>query len=205
MTNTVLAQPQTAIAEVTELTSELATALSIEHAIGSGASNCPTTINLDQLFRQHHHHLFKFVQRYVRNSEDAEDVVQNTFVEASRCADRFNGLSKPSTWLFGIALNLARNQVRRNCASLCDAMDDDAIEEIADLTSDPINLIEKRQIVGKVQALLEELPPKIRNTFEAVLEGNCTYEEAATQLQIPIGTVRSRVSRVRTSIRTVLG
>lgn len=164
-----------------------------------------TAIDLDQLFREHHHHLFKFVQRYVRNSEDAEDVVQNTFVEASRCADRFNGMSKPSTWLFGIALNLARNQMRRNCASLCDAMDDEAIEEIADLRADPLSLLENRQIVGKVQAMLEQLPAKIRGTFEAVLEGNCTYEEAAQELRIPIGTVRSRVSRVRSSIRAVLG
>jgi len=169
----------------------------------AGDADAPAVphIDIDQLFRTHHQHLYRFVQRYVRNSEDAEDVVQNTFLEASRCADRFSGLSKPSTWLFGIALNLARNQVRRNCADPCDAMEEEILEQVVDLNSDPAELIERRQIVGMVQSLLEEIPAKLRSTFEAVLDGESTYQLAAEQLQIPIGTVRSRVSRLRGQIR----
>jgi RNA polymerase sigma factor (sigma-70 family) len=157
--------------------------------------------DIDKLFREHSQHLLRFIQRYVRNIEDAEDVVQNTFIEAVRCADRFSGLSKPSTWLFGIALNLARNQIRRNCANLSDTVEDGVIEEFVDLDADPSHVIEQREMAARVQALLGDLPVKIRDTFEAVLEGECTYEEAALQLNIPIGTVRSRVSRVRTSLR----
>src|SRR3954468_17846239 len=102
-----------------------------------------------------------------------------------RCADRFSGLSKASTWLFGIALNLARNQVRRNCADMCDVMEDGFLDQIADAHSDPANLAELRQIAGKVEALLRDLPPGIRATFEAVLDGESTYEQAAQQLSIP--------------------
>lgn len=167
--------------------------------------NSNATIDIEKLFREHRHHLQRFVERYVRNSEDAEDVVQNTFVEAVRCADRFSGLSKPSTWLFGIALNLARNQVRRNCADLSETVDESFIEQIADLHADPATLIEHREIADKIQALLEELPPKIRATFEAVLEGDSTYEQAAEQLDIPVGTLRSRVSRVRATVRSRFG
>jgi RNA polymerase sigma factor (sigma-70 family) len=163
------------------------------------------TIDIEKLFREHRHHLQRFVERYVRNSDDAADVVQNTFVEAVRCAERFSGLSKPSTWLFGIALNLARNQVRRNCADLYETVDEAFIEQIADLHADPADLIERRQIADKVQALLEELPPKIRATFEAVLDGDATYEQAAEQLNIPVGTLRSRVSRVRATVRSRFG
>ncbi|MFC7518721.1 RNA polymerase sigma factor [Herbaspirillum sp. GCM10030257] len=159
------------------------------------------TIDLNQLYRQHHHHLLRFVQRYVRNAEDAEDVVQNTFMEAMRCADRFAGLSKPSTWLFGIALNLARNQVRRNCAHMHEPIDDALLDQIVDMHADPAHLVEMRQIANKVEALLESLPRDIRATFEAVLDGESTYEQAAEQLHIPVGTVRSRVSRVRASVR----
>jgi RNA polymerase sigma factor (sigma-70 family) len=164
------------------------------------AVSCPV-LDINLMFRKHRAHLIKFVQRYLRNAEDAEDVVQNTFIEAVRCADRFSGLSKPSTWLFGIALNLARNQVRCNYANLSDTVDDGVMEEIADTDGDPADLIERREIADKVEALLGGLSVKIRDTFEAVLEGACTYEEAAEQLHIPIGTVRSRVSRVRTSLR----
>jgi RNA polymerase sigma-70 factor (ECF subfamily) len=162
----------------------------------------PPTLDLNKLFRDHHHHLLRFVQRYVRNIDDAHDVVQNTFVEALRCADRFSGLSKPSTWLFGIALNLARNQVRRNCADMHEVLDEALLEQIVDVYASPAHLAEMRQIAGKVEALLERLPDDIRDTFEAVLDGEATYEEAAKKLKVPVGTVRSRVSRVRAAIRT---
>lgn len=164
-------------------------------------SDAAPPLDLNTLFLQHHHHLLRFVQRYVRNMEDAEDVVQNTFMEAVRCADRFSGLSKPSTWLFGIALNLARNQVRRNCADKYEVMDDAFMDQLEDAHADPEHLAELRQIAGKVEMLLNGLPANIRATFEAVMDGESTYEQAAEQLHIPVGTVRSRVSRVRAAVR----
>lgn len=162
-------------------------------------------IDINRLFRDHYQHLIRFVQRYARNSEDAEDIVQNTFMEALRCADRFSGLSKPSTWLFGIALNLARNQVRRNCADMYDSVEEDFIEQIVDQHADPADLIEARELSGKVEILLRSMPAKIRDTFDAVVSGDATYEEAAEYLHIPIGTVRSRVSRVRAAVRREFG
>lgn len=158
-------------------------------------------VDIPELFRLHHHHLLRFVQRYLHNSADAEDVVQNTFIEAMRCADRFSGLSKPSTWLFGIALNVARNQVRRNRGDLLEIMDETFMNQIVDEHADPAKLVEMRQLAGKVDMMLDQLSQKIRSTFEAVLDGEATYEEAAQELHIPIGTVRSRVSRVRASAR----
>ena len=158
-------------------------------------------IDVAQLFQEHYRHLLLFVQRYLRNPEDAEDVVQSTFFEAIRCADNFSGLSKPSTWLFGIALNLAHNQVRRNCSSLMESADETWLEQIPDFNSDPANLIEQSELIFRVSELLDTLPPDIRHTFESVLVDECSYAEAAEQMRVPTGTVRSRVSRVRSSIR----
>ena len=183
------------------LTTTNASSQSVDTVINPGASS----VNIPELFNLHHQHLLRFVMRYLKNAADAEDVVQNTFIEAMRCADRFSGLSKPSTWLFGIALNLARNQVRKNCADMMGSVDETFMEQIVDENADPASLIETRQIVSKVDRLLGHLPPKIRATFEAVLDADVTYEEAAEQLQIPIGTVRSRVSRVRAEVRAQLG
>lgn len=163
------------------------------------------TIDIVKLYTEHRTHLLRFVQRYVGNHEDAEDVVQNTFIEASKCAHRFSGLSKPSTWLFGIALNLARNQVRRSIADRYEAVDEDFMDQIVDTHADPAKLFEMRQIAEKIDSLLSALPPKIRATFEAVLDGDATYEAAAEHLHIPIGTVRSRVSRVRATMRSEYG
>ncbi|QGZ42126.1 RNA polymerase sigma-70 factor (ECF subfamily) [Pseudoduganella flava] len=162
-------------------------------------------IDIVALYRQHRTHLLRFVQRYLGNPHDAEDVVQNTFVEAVRCAPRFSGLSKPSTWLFGIALNLARNQVRRNGADRYEAVEEDFLEQLVDVHADPALQYEWRELAVKVDKLIGELPPKIRDTFEAVLEGELTYEEAAREMGIPIGTVRSRVSRVRAAARQQCG
>jgi RNA polymerase sigma factor (sigma-70 family) len=159
-------------------------------------------IDIEKLYRQHKTHLLRFVQRYVNNTEDAEDVVQMTFMEAMRCADRFSGLSKPSTWLFGIALNLARMQVRRNCSSKFEEVDDMFMEELLDEHSDPAMIMELREVAAKIDALLNSLSPSIRNTFEAVLGDEASYEKAAEDLNIPIGTVRSRVSRIRAAVRT---
>lgn len=162
-------------------------------------------IDVTALYRQHRTHLLRFVQRYLGNQSDAEDVVQNTFVEALRCADRFSGLSKPSTWLFGIALNLARNQGRRNGADRYETVEEDFMEGLVDVHADPAMQYEWRQMALKVDRLIDDLPAKIRATFEAVLEGDLTYEEAARDLNIPIGTVRSRVSRVRAAARLECG
>ena len=169
------------------------------------AVSAPPSLDIEKLFSQHRVHLLRFVQRYVRKLEDAEDVVQNTFFEAMRCADRFSGLSKPSTWLFGIALNLARNQVRRNCADMYEVVDEEFLEGIIDEQSDPAKLIELRQLTKMIGLCLGEFPEKIRTTFEAVLDGEATYEQVAEAMQIPVGTVRSRVSRVRAAVRSEFG
>jgi RNA polymerase sigma-70 factor (ECF subfamily) len=161
-------------------------------------------IDIPALFNEHYNHLIRFVQKYVRNAADAEDVVQNTFLEAMRCAHRFSGLSKPSTWLFGIALNLARSKVRKNAGDLLEFVDETSMNMFADNRADPASLCEVRQIVQTVDKFLSGLTPRIRETFEAVLGGEITYEEAARMLNIPIGTVRSRVSRVRGLVRAEL-
>lgn len=163
------------------------------------------TIDVLELFQTHRTHLFRFIQRYLKNSADAEDALQETFIEAMRCADKFAGLSKPSTWLFGIALNMARSQVRRNCNNMVDLVDDTVLNQYVDHSATPAHVIEVRQIAHLANKYLETLAPKLRATFEAVLEGDITYEAAAEQLQIPIGTVRSRVSRVRAFVKAELG
>lgn len=169
------------------------------------ASAAGSEIDIEQLFRQHRQHLLFFVKRYLRSDDDAEDVVQNTFIEAMRCGHRFAGLSKPSTWLFGIALNLARNQVRRNSADLYEVVDDVFMEQLPAPHADPAEALETRQMAACVDQLLGSLAPRIRATFVAVLDGDTTYDQAARDLAIPIGTVRSRVSRVRAAMRAQFG
>lgn len=175
---------------------ELSAAITPDGRLAAGPG-----IDVHRLFVEHRQHLIRFVLRYARSIADAEDIVQNTFIEAMCCADRFSGLSKPSTWLFGIALNVARNQMRRNGADRYDTVDDGFMEQIVDVHANPADLAESRQMTRKVDALLRGFPEKIRATFDAVVRGEASYEEAAEYLNIPVGTVRSRVSRVRGAVR----
>lgn len=162
-----------------------------------------TAIDVESLYRSHHKFLFAFVRRYVRNVSDAEDVVQSTFLEATRCAASFSSLSKPSTWLFGIALNLSRNHVRKQMAPGTFVDVTEAGLEVEDPFGDPARLVESRQLVVKSLEYIDSLPTDLRATFEAVLADDQSYKLAARDLRIPIGTVRSRLSRVRAQLKTL--
>lgn len=75
-------------------------------------------LDIDKLYSEYKPPLLNFVKRYVRDAEDAEDVVRNTFIQAVRCTDSFSGVFNPSAWLFGIALTVAREQKKRNYADI---------------------------------------------------------------------------------------
>ncbi len=189
----------------TALTADTAAELAIVNAAAPARAAAPQ-LDLDALFREHRRALTAFVKRYVRNEDDAEDVVQATFLEAFRCADRFEGGSKASTWLFGIALNLARNHVRSRIArpdtQECTDIEDLA-ESLAAPDSDPAELVERRDMARKALAILGKLSPELQDTFNAVLDTGDTYELAAQHLGVPVGTVRSRLNRIRQQVRTL--
>jgi RNA polymerase sigma-70 factor (ECF subfamily) len=162
-------------------------------------------IDLNQLCRAHRSKLKSFVRRYVQCEADAEDVVQCTFVEAARCAGSFTARSQPSTWLYGIARNLALNLVRRRSQD-ADTVD---VEDVAHLLeapdSDPAALVERRDLADKALAMLRSMDPELRRTFNAVYESGNTYVLAAKELGIPTGTVRSRLARIRQEVRQLKG
>lgn len=170
----------------------------------SALAGSQPVINADLLFKQHYVFLLRFTQRYVRNMDDAMDVVQNTFVETIRCADRFNGASLPSTWLFGIAQNLARNHLRRSYAAAAKHADESQLDDTIDDSNNPADMVEQQQLADRVACMLDKLPKRIRETYEVVLEHEASYADAAHIMNIPIGTVRSRISRVKKEIRMII-
>ncbi len=163
-------------------------------------------LDIDALCREHRRALKSFVFRIVRNDEDADDIVQSTFLEAFKSADRFQGSSKPSTWLFGIAHNLARNHLRSRFARP-DTHDTTDIDDVADIlpasNADPAELVQRRDMAQKALHILSTLSTDLQDTFNAVLDTGDTYELAAQHLNIPVGTVRSRLNRIRQHVRTL--
>lgn len=163
-------------------------------------------IDIQGLAKSYDKRLFHFVLRRVRNEDDARDIVQTTYVEAIKCANSFLGKSKPETWLMGIALNLTRNQMhkayhRYEFSYMSD--DENWIENISNYSNPPQQDIENKELISNVMKLFKNMPKGMRDTAIMVLVDNLSYEFAAKEMNIPIGTVRSRVARARQMLKTL--
>jgi len=145
------------------------------------------------------------VSRYVPQG-DIPDVVQEAFINAYRALTSFRGESAFYTWLYRIAINTAKNylitQKRRPPSNDIDVDDVENNENIAALKeiSNPENLMlsdELRQIVFQTIAVL---PEGLRMAITLRELDNLSYEEIATIMDCPVGTVRSRIFRAREAI-----
>ncbi|TKB55305.1 RNA polymerase sigma factor RpoE [Ferrimonas aestuarii] len=158
------------------------------------------------LVMKYQHKVANLISRYVKNQGDVADVAQEAFIKAYRALPNFRGESAFYTWLYRIAVNTAKNylvsQGRRPPASDVDAEEAefydgaDALREHASperqLLSDEI----KQVVFSTIESLPEEL--RVAITLRE-LEG-MSYDEIATVMECPVGTVRSRIFRAREAI-----
>lgn len=159
----------------------------------------------EKLFRSlvdaHQQRLLRFIIRNIGNSSDAEDLTQQAFVEAVRSYQTYQGNSELSTWLYGIAMNLVRNYLSRSPHRRYSIGDD---EELAAMPSDapsPEEALAQAQQMQHLQCALSDLPQTMQDVLMMVAVDELSYEEAAVLLSVPVGTVRSRLSRARTTLR----
>lgn len=156
------------------------------------------------LIVQHRTRLYRLILRRVGNPTEAEEIAQNTFAEAVTSIARFRGDSELFSWLAGIAMNMVRNHLTRSPHRRYSFADESVLEAVAVEIGDPLPLVEQSQLLRKVQEEMDLLHPQMREALVLVAIDEVSYEEAATALDIPIGTVRSRVSRARGVLRTRL-
>lgn len=154
---------------------------------------------------RYQHKVASLVSRYVPQG-DVPDVVQESFIKAYRALESFRGDSAFYTWLYRIAVNTAKNylvaQGRRPPASDVDASDAENFESGGALKeiSNPENLMlseELRQIVFRT---IEALPEDLRMAITLRELDGLSYEEIASIMDCPVGTVRSRIFRAREAI-----
>ncbi len=154
-----------------------------------------------QLVNKHQQRLHRFVVKHIGWSTDAEDITQQAFMEAALNYATFKGESQLSTWLYGIAMNLVRNYLSRAPHRRYTFEDEEALSDTSSNTPDPSEQLAQTQAVQALQAALNELPPEMRDVLLLVAHEELSYEEAAVMMSIPVGTVRSRVSRARAALR----
>jgi RNA polymerase sigma-70 factor, ECF subfamily len=161
----------------------------------------------DLLVLKYQHKVVKLVMRYVRNPADAEDVAQEAFIKAYRALPQFRGDSAFYTWLYRIAINTAKNALvsrdRGGGVYEIDAHGPDENPEMAGRLRDPDTpegLALSDEIRDIVHAAIGALPDDLRTAIMLrELEG-LSYDEIASAMQCPVGTVRSRIFRAREAI-----
>lgn len=159
---------------------------------------------LRDLVREHSTRLQRFIIKHIGNTTEAEDLAQQAFVEAARSYRSFRGESQLSSWLYGIALNLVRNYLSRAPERRHDFVSDSVLAEHASSDLSPDRALEQRQTLTLLQESLDELPENMRDILLMFGIDEISYEDAAALLTVPVGTVRSRLSRARAALRDKL-
>ena len=157
--------------------------------------------SIQNLSEDHHKKLRRFIHKRVLNPEDADDILQLTYLEAWRNRDRFGGQATLSTWMCGIAQNLIRNHFRRLYARPVHCEYDETLCHEQHCASDLGGQFEINRRLELTLTAINRLPTEMRNTLYASLESGGSYRDTANVLEIPIGTVRSRISRAREQLK----
>jgi len=166
-----------------------------------------------ELVERYQTRLLNFVYRTIGDRERAEDLVQEVFIRVYRHLHRFDRSKKFSTWIYTIASNLAKNELRnrsRNPLVLFQTLRGNASDEedrplqFEDTSSRPDDLYRKRHLRQLVAQTVAALPEHHRQVFVLrELEGK-SYEEIAEITHCNLGTVKSRLNRARTAFAAII-
>ena len=164
-----------------------------------------------ELVRRYQGRVTNLVSRVLNDRECADDLAQEVFVRVFVHRRNYRRGSKFSTWLFTIAANLAKNEIRRrvrrrNWFSL-DALQEvlkDSAPQLADKTEGREALLEREQLRDTVGRAIAAVPEKYRLSLVLRDIEGLSYEEIAQALGIPGGTVRSRINRARSMLKRKL-
>jgi RNA polymerase sigma-70 factor (ECF subfamily) len=144
--------------------------------------------------------LFNLIYRMLQNREEAEDILQETFLRVFKERESYDPTFAFSTWIYTIALNLCRNELKRKKRFKFFGIDL--------IKDDRRYAVETKANPGSVSSTLEKaiasLPVKYRTVFLLREVNQLSYEEMSESLSIPLGTVKSRVNRARLMLRKKL-
>ncbi len=160
----------------------------------------------DLLVLKYQYKVHSIVARFIRDSDEVKDVVQEAFIKAYRALPRFRGDSQFYTWLYRIAVNTAKNYLvarsRRPPSSDVDLDDAEyysGSEQLKD-TGTPENQMFRDQLEEVINQAIIELPEDLRTAVTLREYEGLSYEDIASVMNCPVGTIRSRIFRGRESI-----
>jgi RNA polymerase sigma factor (sigma-70 family) len=169
------------------------------------------TIEFEALVAAYERRIYNLLLRMVNDPEDAADLTQETFYRAFRAFHRFRGDSQPYTWLYRIAVNLANDHLEKRARIRKREVELAALEftddgeptgwDPPDPAPTPEEHLLQQELIEKVRALIQQMPPDYREIILLREYEEMSYEEMAEALGITLEAVRSRLARARAWLR----
>ena len=164
----------------------------------------------DLLVLKYQHRVQRLIARYIRDPEQVFDLAQETFIKAYRALGRFRGDSAFYTWIYRIAVNTAKNQLASDArggymVSLNSGGSDESDEPMIEPEAlrdggTPDALAATDELRGAIDQAISALPEDLRTALTLREMEGLSYDEIASVMDCPIGTVRSRIFRAREAI-----
>ncbi len=162
----------------------------------------------DLIVKRYKNQLLNFIYRFLGNAEEAEDLVQETFLRVYRNRRAYQKVAKFSTWIYTIAGNLAKTELRkrkrRKFFSISDLGYNEKDYDISDEAYNPEKDVDSRMKEEIIHREINDLSPKFREVILLRDVQQLSYEEISQIVNIPLGTVKSRVNRGRLKLQEKL-
>jgi RNA polymerase sigma-70 factor, ECF subfamily len=162
---------------------------------------------VDAIEIEHLNGLYSYALILSRNHADAEDLVQETYLRAIQAKDRLRADSNIKAWLFTILRNIWLNQLRKRRSGpqiVETAMEDSPAHEAVEPSRDSYDIYVSNLERKQVRAAIEKLPIEFREIILLREYEELSYQEIASVLDCPAGTVMSRLGRARAKLRVLL-
>jgi RNA polymerase sigma-70 factor (ECF subfamily) len=158
----------------------------------------------EKLVLKHQKRIYFTVRKIVLNHDDANDIVQDTFVKTYQNLHRFDEQFPFYPWSRRIALNTTLNHQAKAHRKRESASEDNEFDHIESKDENPLQSMMHHELQNKIVAAMEQLPIDQRMVFVLRTNDELSYEEISQQLEISTGTVMSRLSRARAKLKEIL-
>ena len=152
--------------------------------------------------------LMTFVFRFVNDMEQAEDIIQDTMLKLYTHKHYYRNIAKFSTWIYTIAGNLAKTELRkkktRKVTNISQMGPEDRNYELPSVAPETDEVVQSEYIEKKIQAAIQNLPLHFRTVTILRDIQELSYEEISKIVEVPLGTVKSRINRARLQLQNEL-
>ncbi len=164
----------------------------------------------NELVQRYQDRLHNFLYRYTHNHQDCEDLVQETFLRVHKSKHSYKPIAKFSTWMYTIALNLAKSMYKKKQRMYKVSIHkDESDPDDRELLLEDVNILQddalhEKLCMEQLEKALMELPEDFREVIILRDLQQLTYEEISEITEIPMGTVKSRINRGRAQIQALI-